>query len=69
MLPAVTEKERREMWLNFLHHCELGSVVLAADLTIWQKRGKYMWQTVGRPGEYSAESIASPVRLLLEGAG
>lgn len=55
------------MWLNFLNHCKLTTVVQAADTIIWQKRGSYEWIRMGASGDYSPESIAWPVDVLLEG--
>jgi len=55
------------MWQNFFWACKLGTVLRAADESIWQKRGKYTWQTVGAGSEFSADSIAWPADVLLEG--
>lgn len=60
-------RERLLMWQNFLNACKLGAVVEAADTGIWQKHGKFMWKRIGSAAEYSADSIACPVRVLLEG--
>ena len=65
--PAVTEESIRQMWLNFLRACKLGTVVEAEDTTVWQKRDKFIWVRVGSSNEYSAESIAWPVRVLKDG--
>jgi hypothetical protein len=55
------------MWLNFLNSCKLGTVLEAADTTVWQKRARYEWARVGAAGDYSADSIAWPVHVLQEG--
>ena len=55
------------MWLNFLNSCKLGTVLEAADTTVWQKRARYEWARVGAAGDYSADSIAWPVHVLREG--
>lgn len=60
-------KERSEMWANFFWACKLGTVLRAADATIWQKRGTFQWQAIGASSDYSAESIAWPVDVLAEG--
>jgi hypothetical protein len=59
--------ERAMMWQNFLWACKLGTVIQDHTSTVWQKRGKDMWQRVGASSDYSAESIAWPVDVLLEG--
>lgn len=55
------------MWQNFFWTCRLGTVVQAHDLKVWQKRGKFAWQMIGSATEYSADSIAWPVDVLLDG--
>ena len=56
--------ERADMWLNFFSSCQLGTVIRASDSTVWQKRGKFLWQTVGSGNEYGPDSIAWPADVL-----
>lgn len=70
MTPVAADpdtRERAEMWANFFWACKLGTVLRAADQSIWQKWDKFSWRTIGAASEYSAESIAWPVDVLLEG--
>jgi hypothetical protein len=55
------------MWLNFLDACRLGTVISAADTTVWQKVGSRAWHRVGAAGDYDACSISWPVDVLAEG--
>lgn len=59
--------ERHEMWVNFFSSKPLGTVVLAEDQTVWQKCDQWCWKRVGAAGDYTPESIAWPVSVLLDG--
>lgn len=63
------EKSRAEMWQNFLWACELGTVLQAADQSVWQKVSKFGYRTIGASSDYSADSIAWPVSILKAGIG
>ena len=65
----MNEAERAQMWVNFFNTKPLGTVVLAQDQTVWQKRDRWTWQRVGAKGEYMPESIEWPVDVLLDGLG
>lgn len=64
---AAPDKERDEMWQNFFHACKLGTVVQAYDTIVWQKVSKFAWKMVGSASDYSADSIAWPADVLLDG--
>lgn len=66
-MSAVAVEDRAVMWENFLWSCALGTVVQAADTTVWQKRDKYAWVRMGHAGDYNAQSIAWPVQVLSSG--
>ena len=59
--------DRHDMWQNFFYACKLGTVVAAADKSIWQKVGKFSWKTMGADSDYSADSIPWPASVLLDG--
>ena len=55
------------MWQNFYYACKLGTVLCAADQSIWQKVGKFDWRTIGASDNYSPDSIPWPASVLLDG--
>lgn len=61
------DKDRHEMWMNFLDACNLAAVVLDTNRVVWQKRGSYEWKRVGSSRKYSADEIAWPVERLHHG--
>lgn len=61
------QKSRHEMWQNFLWSMDLGTVLQAADATVWQKISKFAYRTIGASSDYSADSIVWPVSILKAG--